>query len=216
MHFIPRAWFFAVAALLLLGPFAHAQNTNSSPGRDQGTPPTTVQQSDKVQNAQANTLQMETEILSTIHAINQMEIKAGEIARNRGTTAQIRQYGDRVARDHTIADQNVMQLSKARGIKIVEPPPAANADQQQKMQQQMAALTELETLHGSDFDQKYLSWMEDGHKEAIEMLSQSVDKLPNSQVKRLVGNMVPVLIQHYQIGSNLTIDRTVQRAGGGE
>lgn len=182
----------------------------------QGSPPASQQsQSGSAMPANTNMKEMQSQLLSMIHKTNQMEIKAGQMAQSKSDTFQVREYGNRLVRDHTMADRMVTKFAKMNNIQLTEPTPQ-NPEQQQNMQQAMAAMQELQGLQGKEFDQKFLTFMEQGHHNAIGMLAQAHGKLPASPLKAMLNKMIPILTQHYEIASNLDIHQMAKGLGGGE
>ena len=62
----------------------------------------------------------DTLLLSRMHASNQMEIRLGQLAQRNGATARVKQYGQRLVRDHSAADARVTALAKKLGITLME------------------------------------------------------------------------------------------------
>jgi putative membrane protein len=154
-------------------------------------------------------IQAQSRLLSKIHQINQIEIQAGNLAQTRGGTFQVREYGDRLSRDHTMADSMILNYARKKGIPIMTPTPA-NPKEQEQAQQEMAAMQELSTLQGPQFDQKFLELMQNGHKAAITLLVSNENQMKPSPLRRLVSRLVPVLGQHYEIASGIEIQRLVK------
>ncbi len=145
-----------------------------------------------------------------MHAANQTEIKAGELAKSKGTTAKIRRYGDLLARDHRFADQKITDLAKNQNIQLVEPQ-AKSTDEKQKMAMQQHMISELESAQGADFDQKFLAFNENAHEMAINMVQMGHDQLQPSPVTTLAGRMVPVLRQHKELADHLSRVQTAMK-----
>jgi putative membrane protein len=145
-----------------------------------------------------------------MHQLYQMETKAGEWARSKGATAQVRAYGDRLVRDHAMADQRILDVAEKQGIPVGEPTPK-NAEEEQEMKEQAATLDRLPTLQGREFDQSFLEFMHKGHKSAIKMLCSARGKLaPSTPLPALIETLIPILRQHYQIAIELEMDEIIR------
>jgi putative membrane protein len=140
-------------------------------------------------------------LLSNIHAINQLEISVGELAVLKGSTGRVRAYGDLLARDHRRADAMVLQYARNHGV-TVQPLAQTNPAAQQEND---AFVEQLTSLQGRQFDLQFLAAMEKGHKGAVGMLGNARDELPSGELRSLVGRLVPILEQHFEIASNLDI-----------
>lgn len=91
---------------------------------------------------------------------------------------------------------------------ILAPPQTLSSQQQQQMQQ-------LEMLRGPAFDKIFLQFMQEGHHQAIQMLTQNDKTMLGSPLKSMVKNLIPILTQHYEIASTLDIHQTAQGLAGG-
>ncbi len=70
----------------------------------------------------ANEAQKVQDVLSDLHHANQMEIKMGQMAKEKGASNQVRSYGERLMKDHGDADKQVLDLAKKEGVSLVQPP----------------------------------------------------------------------------------------------
>ncbi len=166
----------------------------------QAAPPPESQQS--LPSKAPGDLGPEAELLSKMHMANQMEIKAGQLAEAKGTTAAIRRFGQLLARDHSYADKRISDLAKQQGIGLTQPMPKSPEEQQQmQMQQQM--MGDLENSQGPDFDGKFIQFNIKAHHMAVNMVSMGSNQLKPSPVKDLSGKMVPILKQHQEIAQRL-------------
>lgn len=76
-------------------------------------------------------------VLSTMHQVNQLEMRLAQAAEERGTAEAVRRYGDRLFRDHRFADTKVTALAGKLGVDLL-PPPQLPAAPKLKMFQQQA------------------------------------------------------------------------------
>jgi predicted outer membrane protein len=83
---------------------------------------------------------MESMLVSRIHMVNQMEIRAGAMAAKKGSIFAVREYGDRLQLDHKMADRKVLAYAAAHHLQVLPP------DQiEMKLQQMSAMAPEAET-----------------------------------------------------------------------
>lgn len=83
---------------------------------------------------------MDSQILSKLHQINLMEIQLGQLAQQKASSAKVKSFGERLVRDHQMADREVAALAQKRNIELVAPQPRASDEAQKlRMQDQMAA-----------------------------------------------------------------------------
>ncbi|MDQ6801527.1 MAG: DUF4142 domain-containing protein [Acidobacteriota bacterium] len=139
-------------------------------------------------------------VLSTMHAVNEMEMHLGQAAQQKGAAEMVRRYGDRLYRDHHFADQKVQMLSKAQGQALLPPPELPSFP---KMQQMMQKQQQLQQMSGAAFDAMFLQMMIEGHDTAISNLENALGKLPAGEVRDLVSKVVPILRQHLELAKLL-------------
>jgi putative membrane protein len=127
--------------------------------------------------------QLNSEILNKLHAANAMEISAGKLAKKRGTTAAIRQFGQQLIEDHTRADKQVVALAKALNVNLAKPA----GDR---------AIDNLANLHGRDFDSNFSQMMVTDHDDAIQFVRSSLERVDNADVSALLKQLLPTLESH--------------------
>jgi putative membrane protein len=134
-----------------------------------------------------------TEVLSRIHKTNLQEIAAGNMAREKASSQVVKQYGDRLVRDHTDADQQVEALAKDEGFTLREPVPANDAEKAM-MTKHDAMGMKLKSLQGEDFDKAFLSGMATGHEDVVKMLSSTTTS--DAKVNKLIAKLLPTIREH--------------------
>jgi predicted outer membrane protein len=65
-------------------------------------------------------LTLEQKVLSKMHMVNQLEIRVGEMASEKGESANTRSYGNRLFRNHQFGDRKVIDLANRLRIELVE------------------------------------------------------------------------------------------------
>jgi putative membrane protein len=149
----------------------------------------------------------EVKLLMDIHHDNQMEIQAGQMAKENGASDAVKQFGQRLIDDHTKADQKVQELASQQGISLDETAAAPATSGGQKvmdMKEDMAAMDSLKTVKGAEFDKKFAQAMLKDHRQTIQKLETKRASLPQaSPVRKLIGEILPDLRQHRKIAQQL-------------
>src|SRR5207253_9827504 len=57
-------------------------------------------------------------MIQRVHLVNMMEIHAGQLAKQRAQSQQVKDFADRISRDHQQADQRVKQIAQQKGITL--------------------------------------------------------------------------------------------------
>lgn len=165
--------------------------------------PESAQQSSQEKNQQEQKLPPEVMVLSKMHKTNQMEVKAGKLAMQKGSAEDVREYGERLMRDHQMNDDKVKKLAEEEGITLVKPEPQTQ-EEKKRAKHQKETMQKLQKLEGEEFDRVYLKFMVEGHEHAIKTLSKALEeKLKDPDVRELVEKSVPILQQHLELARQL-------------
>lgn len=138
--------------------------------------------------------QMTRQVLSKMHHVNQMEIRLGELAMQKGRSQDVRNFGRRLRNDHQMADRRVTNLAAREGIRLVNPPMTRH---------ERTVNRRLRYARGHQFDREFMDAMADGHTQTIQDLSQARRDLRDPQVRRLVGNTLPALRHHRKMAREI-------------
>jgi putative membrane protein len=90
---------------------------------------------------------------------NMAEIELGKLAQQKAANAQVKQYGEMMVRDHTMAGDELKQAVQGE-IQLHEQMDEKHRDLAQKLQ----------GLSGAEFDREYMNAMVDGHEEVKDLL----------------------------------------------
>jgi len=117
---------------------------------------------------------------------NVAEIQAGELAQQRTTSQPVRQFAQRMIRDHTQANQQLMQIASRYGI--TPPSTPGPADQ--------AAYQTLQQLSGAAFDRQYLEQQFGAHVTQHAMYETVADRAQTPDVRAYAQRTAPIIQQH--------------------
>lgn len=117
---------------------------------------------------------------------NQAEVELGKMAAEKTTNPQVKQFAERMIRDHSKAEEQLQQVAQAQGVELpIEP------DAQAKMTKK-----ELADLSGDQFDKAYMSDMLKDHKQDIAEFRREEHSGSNPQVKEFAQKTLPILESH--------------------
>ncbi|HEX3903370.1 MAG TPA: DUF4142 domain-containing protein [Polyangia bacterium] len=138
------------------------------------------------------------ELVPALHAINQLGIRAGRTAQERGASEAARQYGATLSRDYEAADRNLKRYADEENIELdgkISPRVEAT------LQHANSELANLSTVGGQAFDQEFASVMLLDHQQAIQMVDRAWPATTDPKLKALLGEVEPNLREHEQIAS---------------
>jgi putative membrane protein len=99
--------------------------------------------------------------LEAVHAVNEMQIQLGKMAKEKGQSTAVKQLGDRMVREHETIDRQLMDLASRRGLKLQQETGKALG------QRRDAEAADLKGAKAEEFDRKYLDF-EAGMSKEIE------------------------------------------------
>lgn len=123
---------------------------------------------------------------------NLAEIDAGRLAESKGTSADVRQFGQQMAEDHSKANTELTDLATKKGVTL----PSRPDDKHLK------AAAELADLAGAEFDKKYADMMVTDHEKAVSLFD-SHSSASDPDVKEFVDKTLPTLKHHLQMARDL-------------
>jgi putative membrane protein len=141
-------------------------------------------------------------LLSDLHHTNQMEIHMGAMAKEKSQSADVKAYGDKLVKDHTDADDQVLALAKKEGVAL-ETPSQEGMMAQHDASKHMKGMADLSAKTGADFDKSFAQMMVDGHKKNIAKLQKADGSLTDPDAKALVEKLLPTLQEHLAIAQKI-------------
>ena len=114
-----------------------------------------------------------------------MEVELGETAQKNAKSQAVKNFGAMMVRDHTKANDELKALASSKNITL---PAVIGKEHQEK-------INNMITLRGAEFDEKYMSMMDDDHKEDIEHF-QKAAKFKDAAVSAFASKTLPILQKH--------------------
>jgi putative membrane protein len=137
-------------------------------------------------------------IVAIFDYANTADIETGKLAAERGHSAEVRQFGAMLARDHEMVRQQGRDLAAKLGV--TPTPPAGD----QSAQKQAALLRRLEGLRGAEFDRAFLQHEAAFHRDVIAAVETTLlPAIQNQELKALVMKVAPAFKAHMQMAQNL-------------
>jgi putative membrane protein len=118
-----------------------------------------------------------------------MEVQLGKLAQDRASSSQVKEFGSRMQKDHSKANDELKKLAAKKDIKL---PTELEAKHK-------STVNKLSKLKGEEFDREYMAAMVDDHKEDIEKFQQQADKGKDPDLKKFAQEHVPILKKHLEL-----------------
>ena len=143
----------------------------------------------------------DADVLQKLHHTNQEEIKAGQLAQQKSSSSDVKQYGAMLVKDHTKADQDVTALASKINVDLKAM--KMHAEHPEKKQVHENKMDQLQKMTGKDFDRAFAQMMVNGHREAIEMVKDARSTVQNAEVKSLLEQLLPTLQKHEDMANDI-------------
>jgi putative membrane protein len=115
-----------------------------------------------------------------------LEVQLGNLAAQKATSNDVKQFGERMATDHGQLGQKLQQL--ASNLNVTLP--------QDLKPEQQAVVSRLEKLAGKAFDREYMKEMISDHTKDISEFERAASQATNPDLKRFASEALPTLRDH--------------------
>jgi len=164
----------AIAALCWLGAFAQASSSQSK------TSTSTEHSMTKTKVAGEHTFLREAGYADLA------EVQLGQLAEQKASSPEVKQFAERMVNDHTKNDDQLKQVAKQEGV--ILPDKLSSKDE--------ATKARLDKLSGKEFDHAYmLDMVRDHTTDVAKFTDESKENVPSS-VKNYVDQSLPTLESH--------------------
>ncbi len=185
---------FTLAALLAAGA-ACANNSDSAASaadEQQGQPASEVQP--QAASAAAAPALDDADIAAIVVAANTIDIRYGEIARERATNAQVKEFAETMIRDHTAVNKSAAELVTRLGVT-----PREN-DVSRSLEAQAAEMREtLKTKSGAEFDRAYIDNEVAYHRAVLQAIDETlIPNAKNAELKQTLVGVRPAIQAHLE------------------
>lgn len=120
--------------------------------------------------------------------INLEEIQLGKLARQNGSSAEVKELGKMMEDAHTKSLKDLTALAKRKDITI----PTASSEKAND------AYNKLKEKSGKDFDKAYTNMMVEGHKDAIKLFEKASNDANDNDIKNWAAETLPELRKHLE------------------
>jgi len=157
-------------------------------------------------------------VLQFLHGANENEIKHGKLAADRAQSPQIKEFADRMVKDHTDADKKLSDFAKKKNIDLamatpMDPIHAAVHGAESKMQQA------LESKNGPGFDAAYLGPEAHEHMMVLAVIDEGLKVAKDDESKKLLNDYQSVVTAHrdhaISLSDKMMIHTMPKAIGGG-
>ncbi|MBX9602745.1 MAG: DUF4142 domain-containing protein [Bryobacteraceae bacterium] len=129
------------------------------------------------------------------------EVEAGRLAARQANAQKIKDFGNRMVKDHTAVNRELKQWARSNKMTL---PATMGGEHQQH-------LRKLRSARGADFDRQYMMMMAEDHQKDVALFETQAGSGSNSDLKNFASKHLPSLREHLrmarEISSQMTSDR---------
>jgi putative membrane protein len=122
-----------------------------------------------------------------------LEVNLGQLATTKATEPAVRDFGQRMVKDHQKANQELTQLAMQKGAALPEGP----SKKDDKM------IEHLQGLSGVEFDRTYIRHMVADHKKVVKEFEKAAEKADDADLKNWVAKTLPTLQEHLSMAQSV-------------
>jgi putative membrane protein len=127
-------------------------------------------------------------VLSEIHRADLKEIAIGQIAQEKASTDEVREYANQLVKDRTSADQQVIEMANKKNVHL-----------HSKTSKQGREYAKLNALGGPSFDKYFLEQTAADHDKLVRSLRKDREDASDDDIEALIDKILPVLEQDEEL-----------------
>ena len=120
------------------------------------------------------------------------EVMLGQTASTKGTSPDVKNFGNRMVSDHGKANDELKQLAQTKGVTL----PSDVDDASKKM------ADKLSKLSGKDFDKAYINGMVDDHEKDVKEFEKASKDAKDPDLKAWASKTLPTLQDHLKMAKD--------------
>ena len=129
------------------------------------------------------------EFMEKAAAGGMMEVQLGQLAQQKGESADVKDFGSRMVADHGKADDELKALAGQKDVKLPE-----------KLKgKEKSAVDKLSKLSGPKFDKEYMHEMVKDHVKDVAAFEKAKKKVKDPDLRGWVDKTLPVLEGHLKL-----------------
>ncbi|WP_343632238.1 DUF4142 domain-containing protein [Roseateles sp.] len=138
--------------------------------------------------SEAKVAHADSSFLKNAAEANFAEINAANTALQKGVSADVKSFAQKMLDDHKKADSDLQTLAASKGVKL-----PTDASMVQKGKQKL-----LEQRDGTSFDHHYAENQVNAHKDAVKLFTKASTDSKDADVKAWAAKTLPTLQHHLQ------------------
>lgn len=130
----------------------------------------------------------ETEFLVEALSGGMMEVELGNLAQQKSSNNDIKEFGKMMSTDHTNANNAIQSVASMKSVTT----PTSMSEDHMKM------VNDLRTKTGREFDKDYISMMVNDHKKDVDKFEKMSTDAKDDDVRAMAAKILPTLRMHLE------------------
>src|SRR5262249_51978333 len=118
-----------------------------------------------------------------------LEVKLGELARDKATDPDVKAFAERMGKDHTKANKDLVSLVEKEGV----------TTSREMMKKHQETYDRMMSLRGAEFDRAYVRHMVKDHEEDVAEFNKESQHAQDADVKACAAKLLPTLKEHLEM-----------------
>jgi len=121
------------------------------------------------------------------------EVKLGQLAMENATNEQVKDFGKRMANDHSQGNKQLAQLASSRNVSLPN----------QLDKQHQALFDKFARIKGNEFDKEYMRHMVEDHEKDIGKFNEASKFVQDAELKTWIGQQLKVMNEHLRMAKDI-------------
>jgi putative membrane protein len=182
----------AFGAAVLVGACAGGDNANEGDTAAVGTSTGTVDTAGGAGGTGTSGPMSDAQIVGFSNMVDQAEVEAGELARDKGQNAAVKEYARTMVTEHSNHMRQAGQLAQQGGTNPSEPTNDPLAQQHDQL------MSSLRSASGAAFDSLYINGMVQEHQGALSRLNTAMNDTQNAQLREFLNTTRETVQRHLE------------------
>jgi putative membrane protein len=133
--------------------------------------------------------------LMTAAQDGKMEVEISQMAANRASKKEVKNYAQRMVTDHTRANQELMSLARTKGLDLKDEP--SYGERRKNMIEPMSRMS------GADFDREFMKQQVEHHRTDVASFEKHSKAADDPDVRAWAQKTLPVLREHLKMAESV-------------
>jgi putative membrane protein len=121
------------------------------------------------------------------------EVELGQLAKQKGASQSVKDFGERMVKDHSKANDELKSIASSKGATI-----PADLTRTEK-----STMEKLQKANGAEFDREYAAAMVKDHRTDVKAFKDAGEDLKDPELKAFAQKTTPTLEEHLRMAEDM-------------